>query len=392
MPGGDIDGSAMRCCWLMTMGSDSEQFGFGHASGGDWRAAAEGCLARLDPPSGANLGFVYVTDALAGDLGKITALLVEETGIVDWVGTTGVGICATGQEYFDVPAVAAMAGGFPAESFALFDRFGDDRAGFLAGLRPWARHGEAHFAVVHADPRDQHIMAQVPALADAAGCFLVGGLASSRGAYAHVAGALTEGALSGVMFSDAVPVATALTQGCSPIGPVHDVTQSQDNIAIEIDGRAAVDVLKEEIGEALAENLAQIGGIIFVAFPVAGSDRADYMVRNLVGLDEERGVLAIGAPLEDGQKLMFCRRDGDSARADLARMLTDLKRRATTPPRGAIYFTCLGRGPNMFGAQSAELAAIQDQLGDVPLVGFFCNGEISHDRVYSYTGVLSLFL
>ena len=120
--------------------------------------------------------------------------------------------------------------------------------------------------------------------------------------------------------------------------------------------------------------------------------RADYMVRNLVGLDEERGLLAIGAPLEDGQKLMFCRRDGETARADLARMLTDLKRRATTPPKGAVYFTCLGRGPQMFGAQSAELAAIQDQLGDVPLVGFFCNGEISHDRVYSYTGVLSLFL
>jgi small ligand-binding sensory domain FIST len=46
----------------------------------------------------------------------------------------------------------------------------------------------------------------------------------------------------------------------------------------------------------------------------------------------------------------------------------------------------------MFGEQSAELVAIQDALGDVPLVGFFCNGEISHDRVYGYTGVLSLFL
>jgi small ligand-binding sensory domain FIST len=46
----------------------------------------------------------------------------------------------------------------------------------------------------------------------------------------------------------------------------------------------------------------------------------------------------------------------------------------------------------MFGAPSAELAAIQDALGDVPLVGFFCNGEISHNRIYAYTGVLSLFL
>ena len=57
-----------------------------------------------------------------------------------------------------------------------------------------------------------------------------------------------------------------------------------------------------------------------------------------------------------------------------------------------VYFTCLGRGPRMFAAQSAALAATQDELGEVPLVGFFCNGEISHNRVYGYTGVLSLFL
>ena len=46
----------------------------------------------------------------------------------------------------------------------------------------------------------------------------------------------------------------------------------------------------------------------------------------------------------------------------------------------------------MFGAQSAELAAIRDQIGEVSLVGFFCNGEISHNRVYGYTGMLLLFL
>ena len=374
------------------MGDDAERFGFGHASGDDWHAAAQACAAQLDPPAGANLGFVYVTDALAGELGRITALLVQETRVVDWVGTTGIGICATGREYFDEPAVAAMVGRFPDDSFSVFDRFGDDRKGFLAGLGPWAARGEGHFAVVHADPRDPETMRRVPELAEAAGCFLVGGLASSRGAYAHVAGSLTEGALSGVMFSAEVPVVTALTQGCSPIGPVHEVTQCHANIAIEIDGRAALEVLKDDIGEVLAQDLQRIGGYIFAAFPVAGSDRADYMVRNLVGLDEERGLLAIGAPLEDGQRVMFCRRDGQTARDDLARMLGDLKRRATTPIKGAVYFTCLGRGPHMFGAQSAELAAIQDELGEVPLVGFFCNGEISHNRVYGYTGVLSLFL
>ena len=53
------------------MGDDVERFGFGHASGDDWQAATQACVAQLDAPEGANLGFVYVTDARAGDLGKI---------------------------------------------------------------------------------------------------------------------------------------------------------------------------------------------------------------------------------------------------------------------------------------------------------------------------------
>jgi small ligand-binding sensory domain FIST len=39
----------------------------------------------------------------------------------------------------------------------------------------------------------------------------------------------------------------------------------------------------------------------------------------------------------------------------------------------------------------AELAQVRQALGDIPLVGFFCNGEISRDRLYGYTGVLTLF-
>jgi hypothetical protein len=46
----------------------------------------------------------------------------------------------------------------------------------------------------------------------------------------------------------------------------------------------------------------------------------------------------------------------------------------------------------MFGVQLAALASIQDELGEVPRVGFYRNGESSHDRVYGYTDLLSLFL
>ncbi len=372
--------------------ADTGLFGYGHAGNNDWQEAATNCADQIDPPPGANLGFLYVSDAHAGQFEAISALMTERTGVSNWVGTTGIGVCATGREYFDEPAIAAMVGHFPDDAFATFEEFGNDRATFLAGLGPRASSGDGHFALVHGDPRHPELMQQVPELAQSANCFLAGGLASSRGAYGHIAGAMTEGALSGVIFSADVPVATGLSQGCSPIGPAREITRCEDNIAIEIDGSPALDILREDIGEVLSRDLRRIGGYIFAAFPVAGSDRADYMVRNLVGIDEANGLLGIGAPLEVGDRIMFCRRDRQTAREDLDRMLDDLKRRATTPIKGAIYYTCLGRGPNMFDGESAELMAIRDKLGDIPLVGFFCNGEISHDRVYSYTGVLSLFL
>ncbi len=73
-------------------------------------------------------------------------------------------------------------------------------------------------------------------------------------------------------------------------------------------------------------------------------------------------------------------------------MLHDLKQRAPSTPRAAVYYSCLGRGQNTFGDNSEELTLVQEGLGDVPLTGFFANGEISNCRLYGYTGVLTLFL
>ena len=73
-------------------------------------------------------------------------------------------------------------------------------------------------------------------------------------------------------------------------------------------------------------------------------------------------------------------------------MLAELERAVAAPPRGGVYYTCLARGPNLFGANSEELKHISASLGDFPLVGFFGNGEISHNRLYGYTGVLTLFV
>jgi small ligand-binding sensory domain FIST len=89
---------------------------------------------------------------------------------------------------------------------------------------------------------------------------------------------------------------------------------------------------------------------------------------------------------------MFCRRDEGSAAEDMARMLDSIGSGLYGRPRGGVYYSCVGRGPNLFGDRSEEALMIRQSLGDFPMVGFFCNGEISHNRLYGYTGVLTLFL
>ncbi len=324
-------------------------------------------------------------------MAEIREALRRGTGIEAWVGSTGIGVCATGIEYFDQPALAVMVGCLPADAFALFDSARDDLAAFVDRNRPWLDLSPGNFGVVHADPRNPEIMQLIPAFAEASSAFLGGALTSSRSAQAQIAGEVTEGGLSGLVVSGRVGVATGLTQGCSPIGEAYVVTEARDNIVVSLDDRPALDVFKEAIGEILARDLRRVAGYIFAAVPVRGADWDDYLVRNLAGFDESEGLLAIAEVLEPGQRLMFCRRDQASAQEDLERMLAGLKGRLDGPPRGALYHTCLARGPNLFGPASQELKAIQAALGEVPLVGFFGNGEISAGRLYTYTGVLSLF-
>ncbi len=365
-------------------------FRCGHANASDWREGAQSCLSQIGQGA-ANLGFLYVTDMLADHVRDILAFFRQQTGVPHWVGTVGVGVCATGQEYLDEPAIAVMVGDFDADSFRVFSGIRSESD--IEGAPLKCGNAPANFAIVHADPLNRHITELVGRLAERVESgFLVGGLTSSRRQNLQIADGVIEGGLSGVSFSDGVAVATRLTQGCSPIGPKHVITACQRNVIVSLDGQPALDVFKEDIGEVLARDLNRVGGYIFAGLPIPGSDTGDYLVRNLVGIDPTNNLVAIGEVLEPGAGIMFCRRDGTTANEDMMRMLDSIRKGLYTQPRGGVYYSCLGRGASLFGPDSKELKMIREALGDFPLVGFFCNGEISHNRLYGYTGVLTLFV
>ena len=81
--------------------------------------------------------------------------------------------------------------------------------------------------------------------------------------------------------------------------------------------------------------------------------------------------------------------------------MSELLQRARRQLAGAtIYGGCLcccnGRGKNLFGAPNHDARMVQQQLGDIGLAGFFCNGEIGpvgeKNFLHGYTASLALFV
>ena len=366
------------------------------SAAGDPASLAAQCIAALPSVDGATLGILYTTEPAAAALPEIVRALGAHTGIRSWVGGVGLGVCSAASEVFEEPAAVVMTAALSPEDFRVFAPTGDPGADLPRSHASWIEGTQPVLALVHADPRCPDVQRAAIETAAASGAYLVGGLVSHRCPNPLLARTpeqtgLGSNGVSGLMLAPGVSVATALTQGCMPIGPVHRIDEARDNVVMVIDGRPALTVFSEDIGPELARDLRRIGGLIFAGLPVTGSDTGDYLVRNLLAIDPGRGWLVLGTEVAAGDSILFCRRDPESARRDMVRMVRQLAGRLAAPPKAGIYVSCVARGASLFGEPGVETGLIRDHLGDFPLIGFFANGEISRDRLYGHTGVLTLF-
>ncbi|MDC1288004.1 FIST C-terminal domain-containing protein [Gammaproteobacteria bacterium] len=371
-----------------------DHFLLAHGTGQAGDQLLDDCLNQLgDIPPEANFGFLYLSDQLADAAEPLLDRLKQTTGITAWIGTVGIGIIGGATEYYDQPAMAIMLGGFNEADFQLLPNLRANNTALSADLAGWCNSNDFNVGLLHADPTTADLQALLGQLGeDIPEAFLVGGISSSRGRNVQFAEQVLQGGISGVLFSQAVPIMTNLTQGCSPIGHRHVVSQCERNILHSLDDRPALDVLTEDVGEVIAQDWQQAAGYIFAGIVNKNSDLDDYSIRQLVGIDPDSKIVAIGDQLQHNDEIIFCKRDGSSALEDMERMLLELKKRCGTSIKGGVYVSCLGRGREQFGDHSEEVRFIHSVLGDFPLVGFFANGEIHKSALYGFTGVLTLFV
>lgn len=208
-------------------------------------------------------------------------------------------------------------------------------------------------------------------------------------------------AVAGILLDGDFSYKVDITQGCQLVGPPCVVTKSNKNIISELDGEPAYQVLKKRIPKGVLQDPMDILRLLFVAFPPDPKQKdfsgSDYLVRNLIGVDQKSGHVAVPQNVEEGQLVGFTLRNPEMARQDLKQMLERVtsNQNPDNPFKFGLYFNCCARGSSLYGHQGIDSAYISSALGEVPFIGFFGNSEFApiqnSNHLFTYTGVLVLF-
>jgi len=373
--------------------ADGRRFGDGMAAGPDLEGAAEVAVGQaLAPLEGArpDLLCVFVAPGAGHDPERAVAAgrrAMELGAARTAIGATASGVIGDGHGREHGPAVSAWAAVLPGVRITPYrlvvTRVGDNL--HIGGLPQPA--SDDRVAAMLVDPYTFPIGAFLERGNSAAPGFpLVGGLAGAAGGAGanrlFCDGDVLEGGGVGVVIggeAEAVGARAVVSQGCRPIGPAMIVTRAERNLLLELAGQPAYTRLVEIVSALppAEQEMATRGLHLGVAIDEYADDhgRGDFLIRGVVGADEESGAVAVGEVVEVGQTVRFQVRDAAGAGEDLTELLDG----AAHPARGALLFSCNGRGTTMFPDADHDVRTVKAALGapeDIAVAGFFAAGEI----------------
>ena len=232
------------------------------------------------------------------------------------------------------------------------------------------------------------------------GLAVVGGMASAAqqpGVNRLLLGseAVDQGAV-GVLLQGDFAFRTIVSQGCRPIGKPMVVTKAQQNLLLELGGKPAMGQLQELWQQLEPRDRELVQGGLHVGRVTneyqGAFERGDFLIRNVMGIDEKTGGIAITDRVRVGQTVQFHVRDAATADEDLRLLLSA---HAAPRPGAGLLFSCNGRGTRLFDAADHDAHAVRAALGDIPLAGFFAMGELGpigkRNFVHGFTASMVFF-
>jgi small ligand-binding sensory domain FIST len=359
-----------------------------------------------------DLVLAFVSSAYAGDFERLPGLVQRALGSGMLLGCSAGGVIGGGRELEQQAAVSLTAAVLPgvalgsfhadhAASDSLAEAVDIDQA--VNALAPDATSPPQFLLLAdpltfNAEPLLRGLDVAYPDSAK------LGGLASGGREpgenVLYLRSQIHRSGLVGVALRGNLELDTLVAQGCRPIGDPLFVTACRGNTLLGLDGQPPLVVLSAIYEGLDARDQELLRNALFLGIAMPGARNTyrpgDFLIRNLLGSDADSGALIVGSALEENSIVQFHVRDARSSAEDLEALLRPYDAvPAGERPCGSLLFSCVGRGKGLYGVAGHDTQLLRRHLGDIPVGGFFCNGEIGpvHGTTFlhGYTSACGLF-
>jgi small ligand-binding sensory domain FIST len=124
-------------------------------------------------------------------------------------------------------------------------------------------------------------------------------------------------------------------------------------------------------------------------------DHGHYQMAALVAINEEHRTVTLSQKLQPGESLCWAVREPDQSLPYCAEMVLNLGVKMLRAPDFGLMFSCLGRSPHFDGGVDYTLEVVRQRFPQMPLIGFYGNGEIApvkgKNQLLQLSAVLGLF-
>jgi hypothetical protein len=208
---------------------------------------------------------------------------------------------------------------------------------------------------------------------------ITGGLAGDGLALARtwvlVDGAPRTGFVSALgLYGDAIHITSSACGGWAPFGPTRRITRSRHNVLYELDGRPALTLYKEYLGELAAE-LPASG----IRFPLEISQDQGHtnLIRTVIGVDEVERSITFTGDVPEGATARLMRATVERLLDGAQEAYDALAAPDLTGPACALAISCVGRRVAMGQRADEELDGVTSLGAGVAQIGFYSYGELS---------------
>lgn len=178
------------------------------------------------------------------------------------------------------------------------------------------------------------------------------------------------------LYGAGLKVGYASLGGWDPFGPERLITRSDGNVLYELDGRSALDLYKQYLGEH-AKGLPATG----LLFPLSlrSNDTATPVVRTILGVDEQAQSMTFAGDMPEGAYARLMKANFDRLiDGAIGAARTSYEAVGSMEPDLAILISCVGRKMVLKQRIEEEVEGVRDVLGrGAMLTGFYSYGEIS---------------